>query len=194
MLPAGMCAAGALGPGKAAVQNFLGVLLLCQRQRPQVTLTKATPGGAAPLACAELVCIHGIEGFHGSIKVTPKLSKCRVLRVTIVRPCSRAVAASSPSMLPSGLPCCCAWAVSIPQRLEMDLVTGRRLLPNHPLRSASIHRSRSLRFLPGARSSMPLRISPRHKTLVKSLAGSAAATQRLTLVSGGMVLRLNSER
>src|ERR1017187_2463421 len=70
---------------------------------------------------------------HGSKSDTPKSSKCLVLRVATVRPCSRAVAARRPSMLPNGFPCCCDRAASIAQRLEIVLVTGRRLfLRDHP--------------------------------------------------------------
>ncbi len=113
--------------------------------------------------------------------------------MTIVNPCSKPVAASKPSILPRGLPCWCDFAAKIPQRSEIALVTGKRLPPNQPFRPTSSHFSSSVRFLLGGSSSIPLRISPKHKTLVKSDSGGMDSTQLFTLGCGGVALRLNSE-
>src|SRR5580704_856621 len=130
---------------------------------------------------------------QGSRTPTPKYSKCLVLCVTTVSLCSKAVAARRPSILPKGFPCCWDRAVSAPQRLEIALVTGKRLFANHPFRSPSSHCSISRRFLLGGRSSIPFRISPKLRTLVNSVSGCASSIRRLTFGLGGMAQRPNSE-
>lgn len=92
-------------------------------------------------------------------------AKSLTLRVTSVRPCSRAVAAIIPSATPRGWPTACRRPSRTPQRSATACVTGSTRLPNQSGTLISINCSYSARFAPCARSVVPLRISPMVSTL-----------------------------
>ena len=104
--------------------------------------------------------------------MTPRSAKFFTLRVTSVRSCSMAVAAIRPSMFGSGVPLSRARAERPPHRSAIALVTWSTRSSNHRSRSLSSHPSNSVRRLPRARRSIPLRISPKLKTLAQSRSGS----------------------
>ena len=68
---------------------------------------------------------RGYGASHGLRSVTARPAKSFTLRVTSVRPCSRAVAAIWPSGTLSGRPISCRYPSKVPHRSAMDRVTGR---------------------------------------------------------------------
>jgi hypothetical protein len=89
------------------------------------------------------------QGFHGSRSEIPKSAKSFTLRVTRIKLWCRAVPASNPSKLGSGLPFSCRPAVIAAQRLPMDSSTGSNRPANHACRSRASHCSNCDRRLPG---------------------------------------------
>ena len=110
-----------------------------------------------------------LESHHdsqGLMSATPSCSKSFTFRVTKVGSCSRAVAATSPSMMEHWIPFSCARAERATQRSPMALLTGRTFASsNGSSKSFSSHCSNWARRLLWGRSSMPRRISARVSTL-----------------------------
>jgi hypothetical protein len=95
---------------------------------------------------------HPDSGLPGVNDDQPTPAKSLTFRETVASPCSRPVAASSPSTTESVRPFICAWARRMPHRSAIGLSTGRARSPNHAGKSRSSHSSNCVRRLLGGSS------------------------------------------
>ncbi len=114
----------------------------------------------------------------------PSPVKWLMLRVTSVRSCSRAVAASSPSITGNCLPRSLASADRNPQRSAMGVVTLKTRSENQPRRTESSQAWRLIRFALGGSKPMPLQISPSVRVLTKTFCFPACCRNSATRGSG----------
>ena len=113
---------------------------------------------------------------QGLIMLTPSPTKSLILRVTRVRPCSKAVAPIIPSAVLSGIPCNCRMPSNSPQRSATGAETGNILPSNQGNNSSMYQPSKNLRRFPSGSSVIPFLISPSVTTLRNRLSSSCASS------------------
>lgn len=118
---------------------------------------------------------------HGLNRSMPKPSKSLTLRVTMVKSCSRAVAAMNPFATLSGLPFNLHCPASKPHRSAIGSFTGRKRPSDHDRKVSSSHCWSPLRRLLSGRTVFPFRISPRETTLNYKYSSSALSSHWQTL-------------
>jgi hypothetical protein len=120
---------------------------------------------------------------QGSTMCTPHPLKSELLRVTMVRPRTRAVAAIKPSARGRGLPTCWRGACNSPQARAMDSSMPKQRSPKVARWRPSQATSERLRA-PSSSKLMPICSSPKTMTLVHMRSAGVALAQRSTEMAG----------